>query len=272
MEENRRKVYKNSAATFLDRGAKLIHRVFCPHPSLPGFSDVLMCCTETCSCGTGRLLSVRHSVQVSHLLQELPQDSETISTLVRPRFPTETALGGELYATYNSKDFFGRDEHTKFYVMGLVVATEFLHKRNNYEMMATDVIIVAENIDHETTKDLGFESHVENLNSNLTMASDVINVAGIIDHETLKNYDFETFIVLSVAGNTDSENVNDFGLHVYEQHTEFEAEQSVAHHEKPSGVVNRATVNVALLRCGTFGAVGLVGNKNREFMNSDSCF
>ena len=104
---------------------------------------------------------------------------------MRPRFPTETALGGELYATYNSKDFFGRDEHTKFYVMG--VAAEFLHKRgfvhrdqmpenvllivsfveklNNYEMMATDVIIVAENIDHETTKDLGFESHVENLNS-----------------------------------------------------------------------------------------------------------
>ena len=134
-----------------------------------------------------------HPSSAFALAQAVPEKMHTISRrthdlilTVRPRFPTETALGGELYATYNSKDFFGRDEHTKFYVMGVVVATEFLHKRgfvhrglmqenvllivsfveelNNYEMMATDVIIVAENIDHETTKDLGFESFDENRN------------------------------------------------------------------------------------------------------------
>ena len=47
----------------------------------------------------------------------------------------------------------------------VLLIVSFVEELNNYEMMATDVIIVAENIDHETTKDLGFESHAENLNS-----------------------------------------------------------------------------------------------------------
>ena len=144
-----------------------------------------MCCAETCTCGTGHLLSVRYPEQVP---QELPQDSETISTLVRPRLLTETVLAGELYATYNTKDFYGEAVHTKFYELGVGIATEHLHMhgivykglqpenvlltakdlhKNNFEnlidyrKMVTDVITVAGNIDSETVKDFGFESHIE---------------------------------------------------------------------------------------------------------------
>ena len=44
-------------------------------------------------------------------------------------FLIKAALGGELYSTYNSKGFYGRADHTKFYVAGVVVAIEHLHER-----------------------------------------------------------------------------------------------------------------------------------------------
>merc|ERR1711957_81398 len=44
-------------------------------------------------------------------------------------FLLEVALGGELYATYNSKGFYGSDKHAKYYVAGVVFAFEHLHER-----------------------------------------------------------------------------------------------------------------------------------------------
>mmetsp|Transcript_28110 Transcript_28110/g.59885 ORF Transcript_28110/g.59885 Transcript_28110/m.59885 type:complete len:763 (-) Transcript_28110:173-2461(-) len=44
-------------------------------------------------------------------------------------FLLELALGGELYATYNKKDFFGKEPHAKFYVAGVVYAFDHMHQR-----------------------------------------------------------------------------------------------------------------------------------------------
>mmetsp|Transcript_163979 Transcript_163979/g.521323 ORF Transcript_163979/g.521323 Transcript_163979/m.521323 type:complete len:347 (+) Transcript_163979:1358-2398(+) len=42
----------------------------------------------------------------------------------------ELALGGELYATYNRKDFFGRQGHAKFYIAGVVYGFDHMHSKN----------------------------------------------------------------------------------------------------------------------------------------------
>jgi len=42
----------------------------------------------------------------------------------------ELALGGELYATYNKKDFFGREGHAKFYTAGVVYAFDHMDNKN----------------------------------------------------------------------------------------------------------------------------------------------
>ena len=241
---------KNSAATFLDRGAKLIHRVFCPHPSLSGFSDVLMCCTETRFCGAPLLCtsSRANTSRTSRAPTGFRNNFNTGATT----FPDgNNSLEVSSNATYNSKDFYGRADHTKFFVMGVVVATEYLLKRgivyrdlkpenvlltesfvedlNNYTKMATDVTIVAENIDHETAKDFGFESLVENLNSYMMMATDVINVAGNIDHETRKDFGFESLVEklnsywktmtdeITVAGNIDHVTMKDYEFETFIQ-------------------------------------------------------
>jgi len=39
----------------------------------------------------------------------------------------ELALGGELYATYNKKQFWGKEEHAQFYVAGTTFAFDHLH-------------------------------------------------------------------------------------------------------------------------------------------------
>merc|ERR1711957_764269 len=44
-------------------------------------------------------------------------------------FLLEVALGGELYATYNSKGFWGSEKHAKYYIAGVVFAFEHLHER-----------------------------------------------------------------------------------------------------------------------------------------------
>ncbi|CAJ1329897.1 unnamed protein product [Effrenium voratum] len=44
-------------------------------------------------------------------------------------FLLELALGGELYATYNKKGFFGKVGHAKFYAAGVVVAFDHLHSK-----------------------------------------------------------------------------------------------------------------------------------------------
>ena len=41
----------------------------------------------------------------------------------------ELALGGELYATYNKKGLFGKENHAKFYTAGVVVAFNHLHSK-----------------------------------------------------------------------------------------------------------------------------------------------
>ncbi|CAK9087486.1 cGMP-dependent protein kinase egl-4 (Egg-laying defective protein 4) [Durusdinium trenchii] len=42
-------------------------------------------------------------------------------------FLLEAALGGELYATYNKKGFFGKENFARFYTAGVVMAFEHLH-------------------------------------------------------------------------------------------------------------------------------------------------
>mmetsp|Transcript_131755 Transcript_131755/g.421716 ORF Transcript_131755/g.421716 Transcript_131755/m.421716 type:complete len:768 (+) Transcript_131755:48-2351(+) len=44
-------------------------------------------------------------------------------------FLLELALGGELYATYNKKDFYGKEPHAKFYAAGVVYAFDHMHQR-----------------------------------------------------------------------------------------------------------------------------------------------
>jgi len=41
----------------------------------------------------------------------------------------ELALGGELYATYHRKSFFGKEPHAKFYVAGVIFAFDHMHSR-----------------------------------------------------------------------------------------------------------------------------------------------
>merc|ERR1711879_397494 len=42
----------------------------------------------------------------------------------------ELALGGELYATYEKKDFYGSQRHAQFYCAGMVLALSHLHTHN----------------------------------------------------------------------------------------------------------------------------------------------
>ena len=49
----------------------------------------------------------------------------------------ELALGGELYATYHKKGLFGKQEHGKFYVAGVVVAFDHLHSNWRWINMCT---------------------------------------------------------------------------------------------------------------------------------------
>eukprot|EP00928_Gymnodinium_smaydae_P093855 TRINITY_DN781_c0_g1_i4.p1 TRINITY_DN781_c0_g1~~TRINITY_DN781_c0_g1_i4.p1 ORF type:complete len:782 (+),score=190.77 TRINITY_DN781_c0_g1_i4:47-2347(+) len=44
-------------------------------------------------------------------------------------FLLELALGGELYATYNKKNLWGKEPHAKFYAAGVVFAFEHLHQK-----------------------------------------------------------------------------------------------------------------------------------------------
>eukprot|EP00930_Biecheleria_cincta_P048179 TRINITY_DN3352_c0_g1_i1.p1 TRINITY_DN3352_c0_g1~~TRINITY_DN3352_c0_g1_i1.p1 ORF type:complete len:797 (+),score=229.90 TRINITY_DN3352_c0_g1_i1:28-2391(+) len=44
-------------------------------------------------------------------------------------FLLELALGGELYATYNKKGFFGKEAHAKFYVAGVINAFDHFHSK-----------------------------------------------------------------------------------------------------------------------------------------------
>merc|ERR1719499_192055 len=44
-------------------------------------------------------------------------------------FLLEVAIGGELFCTYNKKDFFGKEPHAKFYLAGVVFAFEHMHQR-----------------------------------------------------------------------------------------------------------------------------------------------
>jgi len=44
-------------------------------------------------------------------------------------FLMEAALGGELFATYNRKNFFGSAKHAQFYIAGAICAIEYLHAR-----------------------------------------------------------------------------------------------------------------------------------------------
>jgi len=44
-------------------------------------------------------------------------------------FLMEAALGGELYATYNKKGFFGKENFARFYMAGVVMAFEHLHSK-----------------------------------------------------------------------------------------------------------------------------------------------
>jgi len=44
-------------------------------------------------------------------------------------FLMETALGGELFATYNRRKFFGSAKHAQFYTGGAICALEYLHSR-----------------------------------------------------------------------------------------------------------------------------------------------
>merc|ERR1719394_1989828 len=41
----------------------------------------------------------------------------------------ESALGGELYATYNRRNFHGSEKHAKFYIAGVICAFEHMHER-----------------------------------------------------------------------------------------------------------------------------------------------
>ena len=44
-------------------------------------------------------------------------------------FVMQVALGGGLYATYNSQGFCGSEKHAKYYIAGVVFAFEYLHEK-----------------------------------------------------------------------------------------------------------------------------------------------
>jgi serine/threonine protein kinase/CRP-like cAMP-binding protein len=52
---------------------------------------------------------------------------ETFNTNSHLELLLELALGGELYATYNKKQLYGKEAHAQFYVAGTVFAFEHLH-------------------------------------------------------------------------------------------------------------------------------------------------
>ncbi|CAJ1349301.1 unnamed protein product [Effrenium voratum] len=52
---------------------------------------------------------------------------ETYKNDVTLYFLLEAALGGELYATYNKKGFFGKENFVRFYAAGVVMAFDHLH-------------------------------------------------------------------------------------------------------------------------------------------------
>lgn len=54
---------------------------------------------------------------------------ETYSGTQNLYFLLELALGGELYATYNKKGLFGKEQHAKFYTAGVLLAFEHLHSK-----------------------------------------------------------------------------------------------------------------------------------------------
>jgi len=53
----------------------------------------------------------------------------TYNTAQSLLFLLEVALGGELYATYNNKGFYGSEKHARYYLAGVVFAFEHLHDR-----------------------------------------------------------------------------------------------------------------------------------------------
>ena len=138
MEEKRRKVFQILQQFFLDRRVKQNQRkcFASTHP----ISKRLRCSHVLCR--DLHFLSARFPEQVH---RQLPQDSETISTLVRPSFLTETVLGGELYSTYNSMDLHGKAVHTWTSTKSLYkdlrqeneLLTEKNYQKNNNEIMST---------------------------------------------------------------------------------------------------------------------------------------
>jgi hypothetical protein len=54
---------------------------------------------------------------------------ETFNTASHLELLLELALGGELYATYNKKQLFGKQAHAQFYVAGTTFAFEHLHSK-----------------------------------------------------------------------------------------------------------------------------------------------
>ena len=121
-----------------------------------------------------------HPEQVPH---ELPQDSRTISTLVRPSFLTES------------------------YAVDVVAANEHMHKHR----------IMYWNLKPETVL-----SNAK-LSQELEMETDVINIDGITDSDTVDDFGYKPSDgyhynymkietgVNTVVGNTDSETMHDFG-------------------------------------------------------------
>jgi hypothetical protein len=55
---------------------------------------------------------------------------ETYNTNTHLLLLLELALGGELYATYNKKNFWGKTDMAKFYVAGTLFAFDHLHSKN----------------------------------------------------------------------------------------------------------------------------------------------
>ena len=260
MEVKRRKVHKNSAETFLDRRAKLIHRVFCLLPSLSSFFrlEVLMCYTKTCYCGTGHLLSVHHPEQVPH---ELPQDSRTISTLVRPSFLTESHVVNIVAATEHLLKhrivFLNLKPETvlsnaKGHPKNIFDYQKLIHDDwNNYMKMETCVINIDGITDRETVNDFGCEPSDEYQYNYMMFETSVITVDGNIDSETLNDfgcepsdgyqYNYMTIetSVITVDGNIDGETMHDLGCEPF-------AENQYNNMKLKSGMITAADDDISL--------------------------